>query len=473
MAAGFLTGVTALGVAGGMRLPAVLAIAGRLQLLPAAISFSLTIFIAWIAATLVLGRLYCSTVCPLGTVQDIAARAARLTPAARRRRIYRHKPGRTALRMGVLIVVLASLTAGVSIVPTLLDPFSAYTRFVTHFFRPAVSPVTTLTAGWIAGAVVALIVIAAVSAAAARGGRAVCNTVCPVGALLGLVSRHSLMAFDIDTDRCTQCRRCEHVCKASCIDPVAHVVDMSRCVVCFDCIDACNDNAISYTFKRHRLAWPMMQRIAPTPTATATTATADAATEGARLLDRRRFIAMGVVAALAPASARADNALGALRRAVASIPSDAIPPPGTPSPALFLNRCTGCGLCVAHCPTGVLQPSTTELHAVNALHPVMNFDASTCEWDCTLCTRVCPTGALLPVTAGEKHASTRAVAEVDPGRCIGCGVCARRCPAEAIVMTRLGDRRVPAISPDLCAGCGICRAVCPATPVKALNIIAR
>ncbi len=64
----------------------------------------------------------------------------------------------------------------------------------------------------------------------------ICNTLCPVGTILGCVSRNSAMRIDIDTDRCIQCRRCEHVCKAECIDMQSHVVDMSRCVVCFDCL---------------------------------------------------------------------------------------------------------------------------------------------------------------------------------------------------------------------------------------------
>lgn len=112
-------------------------------------------------------------------------------------------------------------------------------------------------------------------------GRRYCNTVCPVGTLLGMVSSNSLMHIDINTDRCVNCRKCEHVCKSSCIDLNDHVADMSRCVVCFNCIDACEHDAIHYTRRRHRLSIPLMMRVPGTSAAaTASSPSANAAASG-------------------------------------------------------------------------------------------------------------------------------------------------------------------------------------------------
>ncbi len=92
-------------------------------------------------------------------------------------------------------------------------------------------------------------------------GRELCNTLCPLGAGLGALSTMSLMQIDIDTDRCTHCRRCEDVCKAQCVNSEIGTVDASRCVRCFDCLAACRDDAIHLTTRRHRLSLPMLQKI--------------------------------------------------------------------------------------------------------------------------------------------------------------------------------------------------------------------
>ena len=65
---------TALFTAFGMSVPRVAVWIARIQLLPAALSFSMVIFVGWIIATLIFGRIYCSTVCPMGTLMDLCAR---------------------------------------------------------------------------------------------------------------------------------------------------------------------------------------------------------------------------------------------------------------------------------------------------------------------------------------------------------------------------------------------------------------
>lgn len=256
-------------------IPGATRLIARVQILPAVAGFSIVIFVVWLTVTLTFGRIYCSTLCPLGTVQDIASRLTRRT--RRNPRPYRYSRPLQPLRYTVLVVVLTCLMAGFMTVPSIVDPYTAWERFclacLRHLFGEpplataaeatspdAFVPALTIAMSSVAGAVVALASVCVVSLLAARSGRSFCNTFCPVGTTLGIVSRYAIFQMDIDTDLCTNCRRCADACKSSCIDLNDHVVDSSRCVVCFDCTDACPDGAIHYTPGRKQLSIPMMQR---------------------------------------------------------------------------------------------------------------------------------------------------------------------------------------------------------------------
>ena len=96
---------------------------------------------------------------------------------------------------------------------------------------------------------VAAATFALIAVLAWRNGRTWCNTVCPVGTVLGFLARFSLLRPVIDTEKCVGCNRCARNCKASCIDVEHHRIDYSRCVVCMDCIDTCHKNAIAYELR--------------------------------------------------------------------------------------------------------------------------------------------------------------------------------------------------------------------------------
>lgn len=247
----------------------------NLQIGPAVIAHSLIILILWLIATLIFGRIYCSSICPLGTLQDLAARIPRLGKRNAERRRYYYKTPATALRYTVLAIFILCLLLGIVSIPSVLEPASAFNRICASFFRPVIALVgraldavgisspslTIFVTSTVSGSVIATMIFAVTTLIAAQSGRTLCNTVCPLGTALGCVSRFAIVQMDIDTDLCTQCRRCVDVCKASCIDLNDHTVDGSRCVVCFDCAAACPDGAMRYTWRRKQLATPMMQRI--------------------------------------------------------------------------------------------------------------------------------------------------------------------------------------------------------------------
>ena len=255
-------------VAGLMNVPRLARLFVKVQFFPAAVAFSLTTIAAWLLVTLIFGRVYCSTVCPLGTVQDICARIPRLF-SRNPRWHYHYAPPLSLVRNICVGVMVLGVFLGITMITKLLDPFSIYNRFCLYVLEPATQrliealgyPPLKIAAASIFGVISSTVIILIVAAVAFRRGRTFCNTVCPVGTALGYVSRYAIFHIDINTDLCTQCRKCEHVCKASCIDLQSHVVDSSRCVNCFDCLPVCPNDAIHYTSTRHQLSIPMMQQL--------------------------------------------------------------------------------------------------------------------------------------------------------------------------------------------------------------------
>lgn len=233
-----------------------------IQWLPAAMAFSLTICIGWLVVTLIFGRIYCSSVCPLGTLQDVCAHlGCRSRSKGITKGYYHYRQPLSLLRNTIVVVTFLSLLIGMGLIAAFIDPSSIFSRGCMAIIRPLITGTPPWVTGSLLGFILAVGMIGVVAVMSWKRGRMWCSTFCPVGTTLGYVSRHAVMRIDIDTDRCTQCRKCEYVCKAECIDLISHVVDGSRCINCFNCIDACDDDAIHYTYTRKQLSVPMMQKI--------------------------------------------------------------------------------------------------------------------------------------------------------------------------------------------------------------------
>ncbi len=221
------------------------------QLVPAILMGAAGWIVLWVLLTLSFGRIYCSTVCPLGTMQDAAARlGVWLKPGPKKR--YHYKPSVNAKRLPIPILVGVCLFLGFTIVVEYTDPFYIYRRLwyvVMH--------VTSIALGSI---VAAAIVFFAINSVAFMRGRLICNTICPIGGLLGLLSRNPIYRVDINTDKCIHCGKCDEVCKSECINLRTCVVDNTRCVMCMDCCDVCPNEAITIRRGKYRLSTPLMRR---------------------------------------------------------------------------------------------------------------------------------------------------------------------------------------------------------------------
>ena len=233
----------------------------KIQLLEAVLAVNVVVVAALVLLTLVLGRIYCSVICPLGILQDVFGWLGKKV----RKNRYSYSKEVRWLRYPVLVLFVAALLAGVGTVVQLLAPYSAFGRIATTLLQPVWKACNNLLAAvaehvdsyafYHVDAIVPHIglvtAIAAVTLVilfvlAWRNGRTYCNTICPVGTVLSLLSRWSWLKIRFDADKCKSCSLCSKNCKASCIDFKTHSVDYSRCVVCGDCIDSCKHGALSY-----------------------------------------------------------------------------------------------------------------------------------------------------------------------------------------------------------------------------------
>ena len=430
----------------------------KLQFLPAVLALSAGAFILVVILTVLFGRLYCSVICPLGVMQDCVSWLGRKQKKNR----YSYSKPKNWLRYTVLVLFIADLVVGIGAIAVLIEPYSIFGRIVNSIVSPK---------GWVVPAV-AVVTFIVIFILAWLNGRTWCNTICPVGSILGLLSRFSLFKPVIDTAKCNGCKKCARNCKAACINPEAHSIDCSRCVVCFDCLGNCKQGAITY-----RLSFPVKK------SAPAKSADAD--------LSRRAFLA-GSLLAVGTAAVKAEETKvdGGLAEIIdKKIPErqTRITPPGSESARHMYQHCTACQLCVTNCPNNVLRPSTDLKHF---MQPESSYEKGYCRPECTTCGDVCPVGAISPLTVEEKASTQVGHAVWVRDNCVvltdevTCGNCARHCPTGAIQMVPLDGegpaprdrrqedrrRKIPVIDEERCIGCGACENLCPARPFSAIYV---
>ena len=451
----------------------------KVQFLPAVLALNFGVVAVLLALTLIFGRVYCSVICPLGVMQDIISWIHGKTKKKNRFR-FSYSPAKNWLRYGVLAVFVIALVAGLHSLVALVAPYSAYGRIASNLLAPvyqwgnnffawiaerADSYAFYSTEVWIkSGATfaVAAVTFIVVAVLAWKHGRTWCNTICPVGSVLGFFSKFSLFAPVIDTEKCRNCGLCGKQCKASCIDTKEHKIDYSRCVACMDCIDSCKDGAIHYALRKGA-AKAKTQKDAPDQS-------------------KRAFMVSTAIAATAVAAKaqdmKVDGGLAEIERAAKPERQTRLVPAGSLSLRNFSNHCTACQLCVSACPNQVLRPSTSLL---TLMQPEMSYERGYCRPECTKCSDVCPAGAIRPITLEEKSSTQIGHAVVCHENCVvntdgvSCGNCARHCPAGAISMVRKNpddprSPRIPVVNEERCIGCGACENLCPARPFTAIHV---
>ena len=478
----FFTAVTLLFLDFTGTLHAWLGWTAKIQFLPALLALNVGVVVFLVLLTLVFGRVYCSVICPLGVMQDIIAWVGKKQKKNR----YSFAPAKSWLRYGVLAVFAIGIIAGIGSLVALLAPYSSYGRIASNLFAPIYTWGNNLlayfaeradsyafyeTEVWLKSLptfIISLLSFIIIGILAWRNGRTYCNTICPVGTVLGFLARFSWLKPVIDADKCVNCKLCARNCKAACIDIAKHRIDYSRCVACMDCIGMCHKGAISY---KH----PMKKAVQ---------SNANGAKISAEQINdaRRSFLTatalVATTAALKAQEKKVDGGLAVIEDKKIPDRKTPIVPPGALSARDFARHCTACQLCVSVCPNGVLRPSTD---LARLMQPEMSYERGYCRPECTKCGEVCPAGAIRPITIADKSATQIGHAVWIRQNCVPltdsveCGNCARHCPTGAIQMIpsdagNPDSPKIPAINVERCIGCGACENLCPARPFSAIYV---
>ena len=451
----------------------------KLQFVPAMLASSIVVLIGIVIITAIFGRFYCSILCPLGVYQDGVARFAE----KRKKNRYKFKNGKR-LRYYIGLIFFLLIVFGFTSISIFIEPYSIFGRFVSNLFAPIYELINNVLAyfaeRWNSYAfyhvdvyikslpifITAIAYFLIITIFAFAKGRWFCNNICPVGAVLGSISKFSLFKPRFDTEKCNSCGLCEKNCRCSAIDSKNHIIDYSKCVTCFVCVDKCNKGAMKYGLAKR--APKIVDEIE------------DVDNEGKT--SRKTFIAtIATVAAASTLKAQekvVDGGLATIIKKKAPKRETPVKPAGSVSLNNFSSRCTGCQLCVQACPNDVLRASSK---LETFMQPEMSFERGYCRPECTKCSEVCPAGAIQKVTREEKTAIQIGHAVWIGQNCIplrdgvACGNCAKHCPSGAITMMPYDPEddsspKIPIINTERCIGCGACEHVCPARPFSAIFV---
>ena len=392
-----------------------------------------------VSATFLFGRFFCGFVCPLGTTID-------LTGAV----LKRKSPPADACRRGkffTLIFLVVAAAVGASFIG-FFDPLAILSRSLTLVFYPGASRflglLSALRPTVFTETLLAIATLVLLLGLGLASPRFWCRNLCPLGGLLGFVSKFSLFKFSF-RGKCRACGLCERSCPTGAIDSGHGKVDAAECIGCLACLNACPDRTIRFGF-----------RSAPQPV--------DVGRREALIA-----LASGLVAAPLAGSIVHRKLQGQLLR----------PPGSLPEPD-FLNACIHCGRCMKACPTNGLQPAVLESGLDGLWTPRLVPRIGACEKNCNLCGQVCQTAAIRNLPLEEKTYARIGTAVIDRSRCLAweqdraCLVCDEACPYNAIdsrnqtiLGTTLGR---PFVNEPACVGCGLCESRCPIDGPAAIQV---
>lgn len=474
----------------------------KLQFWPAVLALNVASMMLIFVLTMLFGRVYCSFLCPLGICQDAVYGIRSSLKGKKHKNRQHYRKAHTTLRLAILAAFIVTAALGHGAIAYLIEPYSIFGRTLSLATTKALIP------GLISAATLLIICIWAW-----YSGRSWCNTICPVGTILGVFSKRSMFKPVIDHDSCVSCGLCEKNCRASAIDVKNGKIDYSKCVACFDCLSVCNKGSMSYRFTmgkdkaftlggekaarnqtvKEKVAQnkTVQQKVAQNKAAQEESAQSKTVHNGSgqvrtvqeevsKGMSRKAFLSSAALIA-GSAILKAQEGHGVLgplaeRRA----PERKVPvvPPGSGSLRHFDSHCVACQLCVNVCPNSVLSP---DLSPGRFMLPKMDFEKSWCRVECNACSRVCPASAIVKIDVEHKSSVSIGYAVFNPESCVvitdgvECGNCARHCPAGAISMVKDADtgHRLPVVNAERCIGCGRCEYVCPSRPVSAIHVEGR
>ncbi len=374
------------------------------------IGFSVTalvLFLSVVAAAFIFGRIYCSTICPFGILQEFADLV--FSKISKRKNTAQKNYG---FKYIVSAVTFGTLIGGTALLIRYIDPYTIFGSFISLS---------------IFGIIMALAILALVF----FKNRFFCTNICPVGAVLGLISKFSLNKIYIKKDSCVSCGLCAKSCPSGCIDFKEKTVDNETCIKCFRCLKECKKDALSYG------AAPV--KFNP---------------------KRRDFI--WAASALIILGGAVKGGMEISKNFIRKI-KDIILPPGAKDINRMANTCLNCNLCIQNCPNKILVRANNTFPAV---HIDYNKGEGHCKFDCIECSKACPSGAIAKISLDEKQNTRIAMASINEENCTQCGICISDCPKGAI--SKLEGKTV--IDGSKCIGCGKCKQSCRFNAIEIYSI---
>jgi ferredoxin len=185
-------------------------------------------FLALLPITYVFGKVWCGWICHLGALQELFFHPGKIKilQSTKSQDILRF------VRMFFLLILLSQLIITKTNLFKEIDPFKvAFNLYSNNII------------GWV---LLGLVVISSLFIY-----RPFCKAICPIGLILGWITkipRSSLIGIN---GNCISCTSCNNVCKINAItrNEKISLIDNQECIACGDCLDSCKQTGLTFVRK--------------------------------------------------------------------------------------------------------------------------------------------------------------------------------------------------------------------------------
>ncbi|MDE6364594.1 MAG: 4Fe-4S binding protein [Lachnospiraceae bacterium] len=212
------------------------AVAGSMQY-----NFSFYVVGFLLAVGVLLGRFVCGWLCPFGLVQELLYKI----PS----RKYRLRKLFTYMKYGILVVFVFVLPIAATNYMGMGKP--AFCQYIcpsgTLFGgipMTAAHPELRTATGFLFGLKISILILTILACVFIF--RFFCKTLCPLGAIYGLLNKISIYHLEVDRQSCIKCGQCAHTCKMD-VDPTT-APNSAECIRCGACAASCPKQAIRLGF---------------------------------------------------------------------------------------------------------------------------------------------------------------------------------------------------------------------------------